>query len=758
MVEAAPCGLLVLDDERYCLDLNRFACDLLGVAREGLVGRRFDTFAPTGWRERVMTGWSAFLADGVAVGEFETVTPDGTRALVEFSAQARAAAGHHLWVLHDITARRSAEVARRNLSAMLDLSDDAICMCSHDGVLLSWNRGAETLYGYTPPEAIGRSITMLLPAAERAAQQETWERAWSGEIVEPFETVRITKDGRDVVVAVAVTTVTDEFGTATGVGEISKDVTDRKYAQAGLPAAQAKAIESSELQTQFIACMNHELRVPLTSVIGISRLLDDTSLDEQQREYVHALRVSGEALAAAIEAVLDFSKLETGKLELSDEAYDLRELVEEVCSTVGLGTASSEVEVLSYVAPDLPAVLHGDEQRVRHVLMTVVGNAVKLTRAGDVLVNVRVVAHAADPHAVVEVAAGRSVDTEQQQSIFEAIAPPNGLASRRPGGAGFGLTIAQRLGAMMGGEVRVDNIAGESSAFRVTLPLRSDAADPDRTPQAELEDIHVLVVGANATSEQLVVRQLADWKARVATADGQAEALRALQAAAHANDPFVVALIDHRENSTSPLDADALARTILTDISLHSTRAVVLVAPRGATGGAGTQADAVIWRPIGQTRLYSELTRVVAMPPRGPIGLTPRAVQPMPQGSAGRVLVTEDNPVNQLVAVHLLEQRGFAVDTANDGREAIVMHAHNIYDAIFMDCQLPEINGYDATREIRRREGTKRHTPIIAMTASTFPSDRDRCIAAGMDYHIGKPVRPTALDHIMARALAAGPV
>ena len=756
--ESAPDGLLVLDDDRYCLDLNRAACELLGVARAGLVGQRVDTFAPIGWRETVIGGWPAFLRSRHAEGEFETVAPDESRALVEFHAQAGVGTGYHVFVLRDITPSRSTQAARDNLSALLDWSNDAIYMCAHDGVLLSWNRGAEKLYGYTRAEAIGQSITMLLPAAERASRQESWERAWSGGPVEPFETVRITKDGRSVFVAVAVTTITDEFGMATGVGEIARDITEQKYAQAALSAAQAKAVRSSELQTQFIASMNHELRVPLSGVIGISRLLEDTNLDPQQREYVEGLRVSGEVLASAIEAVLDFSKLETSRLELSDEAYDLRALVEDVCSIVSLGASSTEVEVLSYVEPDVPAALHGDEQRVRQVLMTLVGNAVKVTRAGEVFVSARVSAQGDAPHILVEVqSSANGGDPEQHQWAFEAFAPANGSASRQPDATGFGFTIAKRLVALMGGEVRVDSTAGKNDTFSFTLPLRGEVADSAPAPQANLEGVHVLVVCANPSAQQLMVRQLQDYRARVGTSGDRDEALTALRWAAHANDPFTVALIDHSDNETSELDAAALTHTILTDDSLRGTRIAVLFAPRDASALTTVQADALIRKPLGQTRLYRELTLVSELPPRGPAGATADPEQPTPRGGSGRVLITEDNPVNQLVAVHLLEQRGFVVDTANDGREAIVMHARNVYDAIFMDCQLPEINGYEATREIRRREGTKRHTPIIAMTASTLPSDRERCIEAGMDYHIGKPVRPTALDHVMARAIASRP-
>jgi CheY-like chemotaxis protein len=265
----------------------------------------------------------------------------------------------------------------------------------------------------------------------------------------------------------------------------------------------------------------------------------------------------------------------------------------------------------------------------------------------------------------------------------------------------------------------------------------------------------VLAAFANENGRNLAARQLHGWDAHVIAVPDHETAMATLREAARDAEPFAIALVDHRDSRTSPLDAGALTRAIHADPALRATRTAILVAAHDAsTLAALAGPDLLIPKPSGQTRLYADLTQVIASGPRDADAETPEAPPPAAPGSLGRVLVAEDNPVNQMVAVGLLEQRGFDVDVANDGREAIVLHAHNQYDAIFMDCQMPDINGYEATREIRRREGTKRHTPIIAMTASTLPSDRQRCIAEGMDDHTGKPVRPAALDRIIARIVA----
>ena len=621
--ESVRDGLLVLDDDGVCVEANQAACELLGRARPQIIGCAAEELAPRGLREALIEGWSAFLAEGRAGGEFEAAHQQGAPGrIVEFSARAHLIEGRHLWMLRDVTESR----------------------------------------------------------------------------------------------------------------------------------------EAARLKSQFLENMNHELRTPLNGVIGITRMLEETELDQEQREYVEALRVSGEGLASVVEAVLDFSTLESGTLELLDAPYDLRAAIEEVCSVIALGAATGAVEVLSYVDPELPAVLHGDEQRVRHVLANLIGNAFKFTHSGEVRVSAHISRDGLTPHARIEVAdSGVGINPIRLHAIFDSFAQADGSATRRYAGAGLGLAIARELVAMMGGQIGVDSTPGEGSTFWFTLPLRG-AGDPP-APQTALEGVRILVVHANALSRQLIVRQLEGWHAQVAAAEDYDQALRAVRTAERVGQPFALALIDHGDRNACELDATELARTIREDEGLRETRTVILLAPHEAhqiVGRAG--ADGLLAKPAGQTRLYAELTRVLgATAPANAAEAAVPAAATAPSGSAGRVLVAEDNHVNQLVAVRLLEQRGYLVDVAGNGREAIAMHANHVYDAIFMDCQMPEINGYEATREIRRREGPKRHTPIIAMTASTLADGRERCFEAGMDHHIGKPVRPSALDQVIARAIVPAP-
>ena len=295
---------------------------------------------------------------------------------------------------------------------------------------------------------------------------------------------------------------------------------------------------------------------------------------------------------------------------------------------------------------------------------------------------------------------------------------------------------------MMGGELGVESTPGEGTAFWFDVPLHVEADDPSRPPLSGLEEVRFLAVDARPARARLLARQLESWGALVSTEGDRGAAVAALHAALDAGRPYDLVLAGR-----DVVDAAELARAIAADPALVALRTVLVAAPGDTAVLAAPGVDGIVSAPIGQRRMHAVLASVLAAAPSGP-----PAPEPSPT-AGGRVLVAEDSPVNQLVAVRLLEQRGFQVDIARNGLEALTLHAQEPYDAIFMDCEMPELDGYEATREIRQREGEERHTPIIAMTASTLLDERERCIAAGMDYHTGKPIRPAGLDYIIAQAV-----
>ena len=635
-----------------------------------------------------------------------------------------------------------AETERLTLVAALDTSEDAITTCSLDGVFVTWNRGAERLYGYSASEAIGQPLDLIVPAGEHEHEHGNWERLLNDEPVRSLETVRITKDGRRVLVAVTRSLIFDAAGAVIGVASVGRDITAHKHAQAMLAAAHAEAVAASKMKSQFMANMSHELRTPLNGVIGISRLLLDTDLTPEQREYGEALKISGEALLDVIGDILDLSKIEAGKLELSQEPFELRAVVEDVCSIVALGAAMADVRLASALECDLPSRVCGDEHRLRQVLTNLVSNAVKFTPDGEVTITVgRAPGESAVRFEVADTGIG--IAREAQDAIFESFAQADGSTTRRYGGTGLGLTIARQLVTLMGGTIDVRSTLGEGSTFSFTLPLAAapDALDPSL---AALRGMTVLVVDANASGRRLLAAELAGAGATVHNAPPGEEALAMLRR----DDTPDVVLADAAGDAVATIRDAAPATPIVLIAAPHEMRRASSIA-----GVAGLLA-----RPVRRARLLEELAGAA-----GATGEAPRASAATPspafagggQARAHRVLVAEDNPVNQLVVRRLLEQRGYLVDIAANGREALDMHARSPYDLIIMDCHMPELDGYGATRELRRIEGGARHTPVVALTASTMPGDTQRCFDAGMDHFAGKPIRPALLDEVLARALGA---
>ena len=701
---------------------------------------------------------AAIAKRGGFICEYRIVLPDGAVRVIESRGEVVVGDDGALLRIdgtgQDITERRQAESERQNLSTVLDASEDAITACHIDGTFSIWNRGAEKLFGYMAQEALGRPLSLVVPPGGREAAQDNIERIVRGERIAPLETPLLTKDGRSVIVALTLSAIIDASGAIAGVAAIGRDITEAKRAQAALADANASLLEALRAKSEFMANMNHELRTPLNGVLGVSSLLADTHLDDEQREYVEALRVSGESLMAVIEDILDFSKLEAGKLALEREPVQLRALVEEVCSIVAVSQPARAVEVIAAVPAGTPAAVWGDHKRLRQVLTNLTNNALKFTEAGEVRVDVTWVTGKTDGielrFEVVDTGIG--IDPQQQQTIFESFSQADGSTTRRYGGTGLGLTIAQQLVALMGGEIGVQSTPEVGSTFWFTLPTAVAIPDTPRLLPVALRGARALILDDKATNRRLLNGHLTQWGM---TSRGEADpdaALAALRETAGSPQPYRVALIDYRLAGQT---AERLIAAIKANPDLSPVSIVMMVAARDKHAAAAISGiTSVVAKPVRQAQLYDALARLDSPPPIDtPAAAEAEPVAALTSGSAARVLVVEDNEINQLVAVRMLEQRGFTVDVAADGLEALGMHATTTYDAIFMDCQMPELDGYDTTREIRRREGDGPRTPIVAMTASTLPGDNERCFAAGMDFYTGKPIRPSSLDHILAQTI-----
>ncbi len=682
---------------------------------------------------------------------------DATFIDVEITAQTLSLPNEHaqLVLAFDVTERQRAEAER---DRVFSLSYDMLGILGFDGYFKRLNPAWERALGFTDDELLDRPFGELVHPEDRAACLASIKQLMEGQVSLDLEFRCRCRDGSYKWLLSSST----PFASEGQFYVVNKDITARKQGEEQLLKAKEAAEAANRAKSEFLANMSHEIRTPMNGVIGMTELTLDTELTGEQREYVGLIKTSSDSLLTVISDILDFSRIEAGKLSLDPVAFDPRDCIEETMKTLALRAQQKELELACHWGSDVPEAVTGDPARLRQILANLVGNAIKFTKQGEVVVDVSTETQSDEQvslHFTVR-DTGIGISEDKQARIFEAFTQADGSTTRQYGGTGLGLTISAKLVRLMGGRIWVESAVGWGSTFHFTAQFgaqRDPVEKPVLSALTKLAGWPVLVVDDNRTNRRILAGMLTNWALKPVAVESGPAALLALEQASEAKAPFALALLDCH---MPEMDGFMLAAEIQRRSGLAGLPLIMLTSAgetRDCEQRRGLGISACLTKPVKQSELLHAILLTFSQSALASARPAPAARStPLEVGRSLRILLAEDNVVNQRLAIRLLEKRGHHVVVANNGREAVRMLEEGGFDLVLMDIQMPEMSGLEATAYMRERErASGEHLPIVALTAYAMKGDRERCLDAGMDAYLSKPIQPAELFRVIAELSSA---